>query len=53
MEPTLDRERMYQLSQPRFDVADFYIREDDTDLASEGEERWTDAREGRDELGGY
>lgn len=27
--------------------------EDDTDLASEGAEPWTDAREGRDTEGGY
>lgn len=51
MEPTLDRERMYQLSQPRFDVADFYAREDDTNWSSEGAEPWTDAREGKDEAG--
>lgn len=53
MEPQMNREKYYQMSQPRFDVADFSGREHEQDLASEGAEPWTDAREGRDTEGGY
>lgn len=53
MEPQMNREKYYQMSQPVFSISDFYVREDDTNWSSEGAEPWTDAREGRDTEGGY